>query len=162
MNTKDILRYGHHTFLGTLDGLPHTVWDTPNVCGKWSVKNIVAHLASYELLLVDVIHQLLGADELTPTLDQLLDLGPYGFNDVEVDARLDNPAAEQMAEFQEAYERVMALIPRISPEKCREVGALPWYGVEYDFDDFIVYSFYGHKREHSAQVAVFRDQFIAG
>ncbi len=36
-------------------------------------------------------------------------------------------------------------------------GTLPWYGMEYALDDFIVYTFYGHKREHSAQIAAFGD-----
>ena len=29
---------------------------------------------------------------------------------------------------------------------------------EYSLEDFIVYTFYGHKREHSAQIAAFRDR----
>jgi hypothetical protein len=40
-------------------------------------------------------------------------------------------------------------------------GTLPWYGPEYALDDFIVYSYYGHKREHSAQINVFRDQLAS-
>ena len=36
-------------------------------------------------------------------------------------------------------------------------GFLPAYGMEYDLEDYIAYSFYGHKREHSAQIGVFRD-----
>jgi hypothetical protein len=30
--------------------------------------------------------------------------------------------------------------------------------MEYALDDFIVYQYYGHKREHCAQIAVFRDK----
>jgi len=29
--------------------------------------------------------------------------------------------------------------------------------MDYALDDFIVYTNYGHKREHSAQIAAFRD-----
>ena len=39
----------------------------------------------------------------------------------------------------------------------RQSGTLPWYGMEYALDDFLVYIYYGHKREHSAQIAAFRD-----
>jgi hypothetical protein len=42
-------------------------------------------------------------------------------------------------------------------DRRRQNGALPWYGAEYDLEDFIAYSFYGHKREHTAQINVFRD-----
>ena len=40
----------------------------------------------------------------------------------------------------------------------REVGTLPWDGEDYALDDFLVYGYYGHKREHSAQIAAFRDR----
>jgi len=43
-------------------------------------------------------------------------------------------------------------------DAMRQAGTLPWYGLEYALDDFLVYAFYGHKREHSAQIAAFRDR----
>jgi hypothetical protein len=53
--------------------------------------------------------------------------------------------------------------PRVVPRRARSAG-IPrraWnkdgYGLEYALDDFIVYAYYGHKREHTAQIAVFRD-----
>jgi hypothetical protein len=49
------------------------------------------------------------------------------------------------------------LAKQISPEKWRENGTLPWYGMEYALDDYIVYTFYAHKREHAAQIGVFKD-----
>ncbi|MGQ9887993.1 MAG: maleylpyruvate isomerase N-terminal domain-containing protein [Aggregatilineales bacterium] len=48
VNANDILKYGHLTVLQAVDGLPPADWETPGVCGVWSVKDIVAHLASYE------------------------------------------------------------------------------------------------------------------
>ena len=38
-------------------------------------------------------------------------------------------------------------------------GMLPWYGAATDLEDFIVYSIYGHKREHAAQIAAYRGQW---
>jgi hypothetical protein len=51
----------------------------------------------------------------------------------------------------------MGLITGISAEMRQRPGTLPWYGMEYALDDFIVYQYYGHKREHMAQVNVFKD-----
>ena len=156
MNAVDVLRYGHGTVLATLDGLPPAEWTTPGVCGVWSVKDIVAHLASYELALVDVLTSL-GDGGPTPTLDRFKD--PAGdFNDAEVAARRHRSADEVLAEYTAAHERTMALIRRIPEETRSRPGTLPWYGAEYALDDFVVYTFYGHKREHSAQIAVFRDR----
>ncbi len=54
----------------------------------------------------------------------------------------------------------MALAAQISAETWEHEGLLPWYGQEYDLEDFIAYTYYGHKREHCGQIAVFRDQFV--
>ena len=60
MNAVDILKYGHLTVLQTLDGFSESAWDTPGACGVWSVKDVIAHLASYEQVLVDVLTTFLG------------------------------------------------------------------------------------------------------
>lgn len=158
MNTIDVLKYGHHTVLETIDGLAETDWHTPDVCGVWSVKDIIAHLASYEHALVDVLNSLLN-DKPTPTLDRL-GADHEQFNDAEVARRRDKTVAEVFTEYENTYAQTVALLAQIPPETRRQNGALPWYGQEYDLDDFIVYSFYGHKREHCAQIAVFRDQLV--
>lgn len=48
MNANDILKYGHFTFLGSLDGLSDAELEQGGVCGVWSVKDIIAHLASWK------------------------------------------------------------------------------------------------------------------
>ena len=155
MNADDILKYGHLTVLEAVEGLPETAWNTPGVCGYWSVKEILAHLASFEHILVEVLNSLL-ADTPTPTLDAF-GADPERFNDVEVSKRRDLEVAEVLAESQETYNRAAGLLAKI-PEKLRRTnGILAWYGPDYDLEDFIAYTFYGHKREHCAQIAVFRD-----
>ncbi len=61
--------------------------------------------------------------------------------------------------FNDTYTHVMSLLVDIPSETFRQTGTLPWFGREYALDDVLVYMYYGHKREHSAQIAVFRDQF---
>ena len=46
---------------------------------------------------------------------------------------------------------------RVPLELRRKTGTLPWYGDEYDLEDLVAYSNYGHKAEHCAQIAVYRD-----
>src|SRR2546429_52353 len=64
---------------------------------------------------------------------------------------------EVLDEFNDTHAQVMSLAAQMRPETFRQTGTLPWYGMDYALDDFIVYTFYGHKREHSAQIAAFRD-----
>jgi len=155
MNASDVLKYGHLTLLGTLDGLPSAAWETPGVCGVWSAKQIVAHLASYEEVLVDILIASLRPAP-TPALDRFRELGD-AFNDRAVAARDRLSPDAALAAYADAHAQVMALVADIPVETLRRPGTIPWYGAEYALDDLIVYMYYGHKREHAAQIAVFRD-----
>jgi uncharacterized damage-inducible protein DinB len=159
MNALDVMKYGNLTFLGPLAALPFDQWETDGVCGIWSVKNIVAHIASYEWVMADILRQLTGGGP-TPHLDTYKRTG-MAFNDEQVDSRKSLSAAKTLAEYEEAHAAVMALAPQVSTEQFRAVGTLPWYGAEYSVDDYITYAVYGHKREHIAQVNVFRDRIGA-
>jgi len=156
MNTDNVLQYGHQMVVQTVKGLPEEDWHTMGVCGIWSVKDIIAHLASFEKLLVDVLTSQMG-NEPTPTLDRWLE-DYVAFNDVEVAARHHMTVAEVWAEYNDTQARTAELLAQIPSEGRRLTGTLLWYGEEYDLEDFIVYTFYGHKREHSAQIAAFRDR----
>lgn len=160
MNAVDVLKYGHLTVLQAVDGLPEAAWETPGVCGVWSVRQILAHLASYEHWLVDVLTSL-GDGGPTPTLDHLFEVGPAAFNDLEVAARDNLSPAATLAEYTTMAEQAQAMARALPAARFCQVGTLPWYGAAYDLDDFLVYTFYGHKREHCAQIAVYRDQLKA-
>jgi DinB superfamily len=155
MNAIDILKYGQQTVLQTLTEFPEAGVQTPGACGVWSVKDIIAHLASYEEVLVDVLSTFVGKHP-TPYLDKFTEPGGQ-FNDSEVGLRKGKTMREVLQEFNDAHAQVISLAAKIRPEQFRYNGTLPWYGMEYALDDFIVYAFYGHKREHSAQIAAFRD-----
>jgi hypothetical protein len=66
--------------------------------------------------------------------------------------------AETLGEYNAVHAQVTAVAAQLPVETFRQTGTLPWYGMEYALDDLIVYMYYGHKREHSAQIAVFRDR----
>ena len=156
MNANDVLKYGHSFFVNAFDGLPEADWHTPGVCGVWSVKDIVAHMASYEGILVEILYDLMGQNQSQPLLTSMAKRGPQGFNDYEVGQRQAHSVKTVLNEYSNAYAEVMALIDRVPVTKRRELGVLPWYGAEYDFEDYIVYTYYGHKREHGGEISTFR------
>lgn len=156
MNASDILKNGHATVMTAIEGLPETTWTMPGACGIWSVKDIMAHFASFERVLVDTLNSLLN-QEPTPHLDKFI--GDHEqFNDAEVEARRDRTVAEVLAEYEQAYHQALELLNQIPVERRRQNGILPWYGDIYDLEDFIVYTFYAHKREHCGQIGIFRDR----
>ena len=156
MNAHDVLMYGNRTMLQSLAGIPAAEWDTPDVCGWWSTRHIVAHLASFEWVLVDAFTPFTGGGP-TPNLERFGKLGGQGFNDYEVDQRKDKSFKDVMDEYNRAHARTMEQVAQIPAEVLREAGRIPWYGAEYSLDDLITYQYYGHKREHMAQVAIFKD-----
>lgn len=161
MNPADVLMYGHQHVLRTLDGLDFAQWESGGVCGVWSVKNIVSHLASYEHLFIEILSAFAGEDTSKTYLDHMIN-GGAAFNDEEVDARRGLSPAEALTEYGTAYARVATLVGKIPSETWRENGTLPWYGDKYSLEDYVVYQFYGHKREHGAQIDVFRDSLQNG
>lgn len=160
MNAQDVMKYGHLTVLRAVDDLTDDNWNEPGVCGVWSTRQIIAHLASYELVLADV---LLGIADggLTPFLDELIATGS-DFNDAQVDKRIGQTCTETFDEYRAAYERVAETARRIPAQTWRQAGTIPWYGSEYSIDDLVAYQYYGHKREHCAQIDVYRDRLIRG
>ena len=151
MNTLDVLKYGNQTVQRALDGLPDEAWQTPGVCGIWSVKDIIAHLSSYESVLADLLKTIVDGGPPPQSLLKLRD------NDAEVELRKEKTAQAVLAEYNQNHTQVMQLAAQIPPEALRQTGTIAWYGMEYALDDFVVYAYYGHKREHCAQIAVFCD-----
>jgi hypothetical protein len=156
MNALDILEFGHQTIMDAIAGLPEEDWTLPGVSGDWSVKDVIAHLTSFEHVLIDVLNRTFGSGS-SPTLDRWV-RDSQQFNDDEVARRRRGSARDVLAEYKEAHFETINLLIRIPPEALRQEGLLPWYGDGYDLEDFIVYTFYGHKREHGAQIAAFRDR----
>lgn len=160
MNAADILMYSQKPITDALNGVPESEWDANGVCGVWSTKDVLLHLVSYEHMLEELLGTFL-AGGATPTLTQFSTLPGEQFNAIHVDARRDLSGREVMDEFSATHARVLAQAARIPAETWREPGTLPWYGSQYALDDFIVYTFYGHKREHAAQINVFKDTLNA-
>jgi hypothetical protein len=106
-------------------------------------------------VLIDVLTTFKGSDP-TPVLNRLIELGSQ-FNDTEVSRRKEKTMEEVLGEYNDTHAQVIFMVAQLSPETLRQTGTLPWYGAVYALDDFLVYAYYGHKREHSAQIAAFRD-----
>ena len=157
MHTLDVLNYGTMTFLQTLQNLPAVNWQTPNVCGVWSVKDIIAHLTSFEHILSEALELAGGTrDGYGPTLKAWFRNGQV-FNDQQVADRAALSPEATLADYAAAQAQTMTLAAALPPEAWQRTGFLRAYGAEYDPEDFITYALYGHKREHAAQIAVFRD-----
>ncbi len=157
MHPADVLKYGNLTVLRVVDSLPAADWATGGVCGWWSVGEIIAHLSSFELLLAEALEMAGGArDGYGPTLRAWF-RDPQAFNDQQVADRAALSPEAMLADYAAAQAQTMTLAAALPREAWLKTGFLRAYGGEYDPEDFITYAIYGHKREHAAQIAVFRD-----
>jgi uncharacterized protein (TIGR03083 family) len=159
MDAATIHGYGQQTFDAALDAIPEADLSTSGVCGRWSARDVAAHVASYEVVLADLLEGF-GQERPVPNLDRFLALGP-AFNDEEVERRAGLPVSAVRDELARACARSVAALADIPPELRARPGTIPWYGPEYSLDDLLVYMGYGHKREHAAQLAVFCDRLAA-
>ncbi|HZQ06039.1 MAG TPA: DinB family protein [Anaerolineae bacterium] len=153
MNARDILFYGDGTLMASLERIPPADRTKRGVVGWWSARETMAHLAIFEEQLVEVLELFIKGSGVPEAAQMSPEM-----NDVLVAQRKDETFDELFADYQKAHARVMELIEKIPPEKLREVGTIPWYGDQYSLDDFLVYTFYGHKREHAGRFEMFGDR----
>lgn len=154
MNARDILFYGDRTLRASIERVPPSNRNTPGVVGWWSAREAMAHLAIFEEQLAQLLDGFLSG---APPPENLTRMSP-ALNDVLVAEKGDRTFDELFQEYQAAHARVMERIEKISAEQLRATGTLPWYGSEYSLDDFLVYTYYGHKREHAARFEAFGDR----
>jgi hypothetical protein len=107
-------------------------------------------------VVVDILNSLLGRNHPSFTLDSFRREYSLTFDEIEVAKRRDKTVSQVLAEYEAAYTQTVALLPQIPVEVRHKKGISPWDGSPYDLEDFIIYSLYGHKQEHSAQIATFR------
>ena len=121
MNALDILEFGHRTLRNTLDGVPMQHWETPGVCGYWSIKEIAAYLASYEQWHVDIVHNLLDDGAATPILDLMLS-SDKEFNAVEVPRRSVKTAEEVLADYESFHDQLMESVSELPADERARAG----------------------------------------
>jgi hypothetical protein len=156
MNPADILRYGQATIDEHIDRLRPADWDAIAL-GTWTTKDLVGHLGAFEVRFAEVLAHFAG-DEPTTNLRAA---SPATFNDDQAAIRASWTVEAIVGELRDAHARTMSCVGRISPERWREVGTIPWYGPEYSLDDFLVYIEYGHKREHAPQLEAVLERSVA-
>lgn len=155
MNATEVLDSCHLKMIQALDDLPDEEWDVPGVCGNWSVKDIVAHLASYEYLLIDTLNTALG-NEATSRLTHFVEHRDR-FNAEEVAKRRYDTAQHVLDEYNDAQVESISLLERIPSETLQKVGIVPALGEQRSPND-LVNIVSKHTNEHRAHIEAFRNR----
>jgi uncharacterized protein (TIGR03083 family) len=163
MRPSDLFEDSHQQLTTALRLLTEAEWHTPKVCGAWSVKDVIAHLASLEIVLVDVLSALLDEDRPTPKLNIFRDtLAACGnhidkYNRREVALRRRKSVDEVLAEYERAHAQAVRLLVQVPSAKYdhKEIFWRPDQALNLA-DLFAYYD--RHKREHTAQIERLPDQ----
>jgi hypothetical protein len=147
VNAHDILVFGQRDIDALIDRLTPAGWSAIAL-GVWTTKDLIGHLGAFEVRFREALAVLLGDPPETDLVSSRL----ATFNDVQAAIRRDWSVDDVVGELRGAHRAVMELVARIPEERWREVGTIPWYGPQYSLDDLVVYTMYGHKREHSPQL----------
>lgn len=142
-----MMMYGQRTIDGLIDRLQPDDWSTIAL-GVWTSKDLVGHLGAFEVRFAEVMALFAGE---TPTTN-LRSMPSATFNDDQAAIRRDWPVDRVVAELRDAHRLTMELAARLPGEIWSTVGTIPWYGPEYSLDEMLVYTMYGHKREHGPQL----------
>jgi DinB superfamily len=161
MDMVAILKHGHQVILDSVAGLSETEWNREGVCGTWSAKDIIGHLASVEWAQIEILSLNLGRKIETPHLEQFGKLGAEGFNTHHAELRRDTPYQDVLAEYKRGFEQLIQLVPEVPNDLLHQPG-LGSFSVEgYSLADWLIHNIYGHKREHAAQIVSFREGVAA-
>lgn len=157
MNALEMLDNSHLSLIEALDDLPDEMWDVPGICGNWSVKEIVAHLASYEYLLLDVLHTALEhGSPTTPYLSRYLQQRET-FNNEEVEKRRYDTAQHVLDEYNDVQIETTSQLESIPAETLHKTGIVPALGRERSLNDFAAI-ISQHTNEHREAIEAFRNR----
>ena len=156
MNPADLLRYGQAHIDELIDRCTPADWSAIAL-GTWTTKDLVGHLGAFEVRFAEVLSLFAGIEPTT----NLRAESPATFNDDQAAIRSEWSVDAIVAELRAAHALATSLVGRIPAETWREVGTIPWYGPEYSLDDLLVYSLYGHKREHGPQLEAVLERSVA-
>jgi hypothetical protein len=158
MYTLDLLEQAHVAALRSVDGLPILGWHIPGVYGDWSVKDIFAYFTSCQYVMLDIFASVTG-ETRTPALDRWLK-NRERYDAVGVARRRNHMVQVVLDEYNDVHMETINQLIRIPDQLLRQKGTLPWYGEEYDLEQFITYVFYHHMRDLADHIAAFRDRML--
>jgi len=155
MTVAEQLENAHLLVIQTVDNLPELEWDMPMSDGGWTVKDTIAHLASYAHILVDMCHMLLKDSTPTPYITQFIEQSAE-FNQIQVAARSNHTAQQVIDEFEEIEADAVGLLARIPGETIEKKGTIAGRRERSLSDSVSALSM--HIQRHCDEIRAFRDR----
>lgn len=155
MNINEELDNSHVAVMQAIDDLPEVMWDLPVTDDAWSSKDILAHLTSHELLLIDVFKTFQGEQP-----------SPYVLRWIEDHERFDTDAvqthryqtAQQVVnEYEDAQLQSSSLLTVLPVDRVTKQDTMLWLQSPMSLADF-VQAHADHARKHAHSIMEFREK----
>ncbi len=153
MPITDTLENAHLLVVQTVDDLPEALWDLPGASGEWTVKDIIGHLTSYELILIDAIKTIQG-ESPTPYLLRWRQ-SQQDFNEENTETHRYQTAQQVLDGYQDAQVQSTALLTNVPVEKVEQKGTMTWLNDDRSLAD-LVSRLAQHTQQHCDQIVQFR------
>lgn len=141
----DAIQTEREALLAVLDGIDEVRLTTAPVCGPWTAKDVLGHLAAIDIAILDVIADARrGAVLVWPWATYA---NGDDWNAAMVGARRERSLASVRAEFEQTYLRLVAEL-QSWPEEAGPFGPESW-----DQDESPIGWLPSHDREHARAIA---------
>jgi uncharacterized protein (TIGR03083 family) len=152
MNKAELLeqmRAGRQRLDAALARVADDRWTTPELPGRWSIKDLLAHLGWWEGWIVGIYATLLrGEAPYARPLDQ------ETVDDLNAQALAkyhDQPLAEVRRQEEDAYRNLLAVVEKAPEEDLLDPHRFAWLQGQ-TLAEWIINNAYGHYDEHLADV----------
>ncbi|HEX6817639.1 MAG TPA: DinB family protein [Ktedonobacterales bacterium] len=136
-------------FMPALTAASAETLDRKGVVGQWSVKNVLAHLAAWELVAVQVLSERLETGQ-TPEIMSTISADMDAWNAMQVDEVEDLSPEDQLVEFE--WTRSLLLQYLASLDDATLAKAKPWSGWDGTVAEYVLEAICAHERAHADQV----------
>lgn len=136
-------------FMAALSSASAATLERKGLVGQWSIKNVLAHLAAWELVTVQVLSERLETGK-TPEIMATINADQDAWNAFQVDEVEDLSPDDQLVEFE--WTRSLLLQYLASLDDATLAKAKPWSGWDGTVADYVLDAIAGHERTHAEQV----------
>ncbi|MGH2493913.1 MAG: DinB family protein [Ktedonobacteraceae bacterium] len=131
--------------LDAISDLPDTRLEQKGVVGEWSIKNVLAHLVDWEIVVTDFLPQRI-ATGVKPALLVVIGDDEDGWNAQQVAAREHLTAREQLDEFERSRRALLQVLRNLDEETLNREH--PWPEYKGTVAEYILDGIGGHESEH--------------
>lgn len=141
--------------LTVLEGLPEEVLTTERVTDRWTIKDLLGHMAMWKKVAVQFLDDY-AKDGVAKTLGLDNDAAVEAHNLHEADRRSPWSLAQVRAELDEAHTALVTKVHRLSEQDLTTPLQGPWHGAT-NLEHLIAINSYTHDPDHIEQIKQWRE-----